>query len=103
METIKTKNRCKQKLRNKPKLKSRRWRKLKQNRKIENIRYDAEYREERLVISVEENVGGLKTVTTDKDRVLRDGWTEIKLQLVDGKESGVYIQYIHLCLTNEDT
>jgi len=32
------------------------------------------------VIFKEEDVGGLEMVTTDEDRVLRGGWTEIKLQ-----------------------
>ena len=37
-----------------------------------------EYRKERLVIFKEEDVGGLEMVMTDKDRLLRGGWTEIK-------------------------
>jgi len=40
----------------------------------------AEYRKERLVIFKEEDVWGLETVTTDEDRVVRGGWTEIKWQ-----------------------
>ena len=43
-------------------------------------RWGAEYRKEWLVILKEEDAGGLVMVTTDEDRALRGGWTEINSQ-----------------------
>jgi len=42
-------------------------------------RQGAAYRKERLVIFKEERVGGRARVTIDEERVLWQGWTEIKL------------------------
>jgi len=65
-------------------------------------RWGAACWKEQFVILTDEEVGGLKMVTTDEDRVLRGNWTETSLKRYICWEIEACTQYVHWLLASAD-